>query len=314
MNDEFTFSGDPSMLMATAASVGGQDEIPVIDTHVHIWDRTRPQGAPFPPQMLYGAATPDVKLGPWYRQYMTPAGIVGAIAVEASPWIEDNLWLLQACEQDTFLVGAIGNLRPETKEFPEYLDRYQKFPLFLGIRHGNLWGFDIVQQSTDAAFLAGLKLLADAGLVLETANPQLDNMDAVVRISDAVPELTIVITHLAGFNPPIAALDRYDRVLREIRQRPRIYGKISYLSLYEQDAAPSLDLADHKDKLDRLTEAFGEDRVVAGAFENRAETDLRVFREYYSTKPRIVAEKFFWRNSINAYKWKRREQGQPEAG
>jgi predicted TIM-barrel fold metal-dependent hydrolase len=286
----------------------------VIDTHVHIWDRTRPQGAPFPPEVLYGAPTPDVKLGNWYRREMAPAGIVGAIAVEASPWVEDNLWLLDACEKDTFLVGAIGNLRPETKEFAAYLERYHSNPLFLGIRHGNLWGHNIVEQSEQRAFMAGLRLLAQAGLVLEVANPQLDNMSAAVRISDAIPELPVVITHLAGFDPSPEQRTAYDSVLREISQRPGIHAKISYFSLYDPAVPPSLDLAVHRNKLDQLTETFGDDRVVAGTFENRTESDLVILRDYYATKPKPVAEKFFWRNSLAIYHWVAREKSQPRDG
>jgi L-fuconolactonase len=300
-----------NMQIKTASSAAAQASIPIIDTHVHIWDRTRPQGAPFPPEILYGEPTPDVKLGDWYRREMAPAGIVGAIAVEASPWVEDNLWLLDACEKDTFLVGAIGNLRPETTEFAAYLERFQSNPLFLGIRHGNLWGHDIVELATEASFMAGLRLLAQAGLVLEVANPQLDIMSTAVRINDAISELQVVITHLAGFDPAPEQRSSYDSVLREISERPSIHAKISYFSLYDPTVPPSLDLAVHRDKLDQLTETFGDDRVVAGTFEHRTESDLVILREYYATKPRLVAEKFFWRNSRAIYRWNAREKSQP---
>ena len=46
-----------------------------------------------------------------------PLGIVGAIKVEASPWIEDNLWVLEVAQRDTIIVGVIGNLEPDKPEF-----------------------------------------------------------------------------------------------------------------------------------------------------------------------------------------------------
>ena len=36
-------------------------------------------------------------------------------------------------------------------------------------------------------------------------------------------------------------------------------------------------------------------------------------KEYYASKPRATAEKFFWKNSANVYKWVRRSADQPKA-
>lgn len=38
---------------------------------------------------------------------------------------------------------------------------------------------------------------------------------------------------------------------------------------------------------------------------------LNVVREFFKTKPRAVAEKYFWKNSIAAYRWVKREANQP---
>src|SRR5689334_17158587 len=63
--------------------------IPIIDTHIHLFDPTRPQGAPYtgPPGVPVEPSLP-----PRYRKLATPLGIVGAVKIEASPWVEDNLW------------------------------------------------------------------------------------------------------------------------------------------------------------------------------------------------------------------------------
>mgnify|MGYP006143574099 CR=1 FL=1 len=42
-----------------------------------------------------------------------------------------------------------------------------KNPLFRGIRYGNLWGYDIVAQSTNPVFIEGLKRLSQADLALD---------------------------------------------------------------------------------------------------------------------------------------------------
>jgi len=114
-------------------------EIPIIDTHIHLFDPTRPQGAPYSGPRVAGVA-PVPAYPDRYRKLATPLGSVGAIKVEASPWIEDNLWVLDVAQRDTIIVGVIGNLEPDKPEFKEYFDRYRKHPLFRGIRYGNLWG------------------------------------------------------------------------------------------------------------------------------------------------------------------------------
>src|SRR4030095_8341252 len=162
-----------------------------------------------------------------YRRFAVPLGVVGAIKVEASPWIEDNLWVLEVAQRDPIMVGVIGNLAPDQPEFAEYRDRYHKNPLFRGIRYGNLWGRDITKQSANPEFIAGLKRLAEADLVLDTANPRVPLLEAMIRISDAVPRLRIVLDHLPALDPADAERAAYDAALKEIGARPQIYVKLS---------------------------------------------------------------------------------------
>ena len=152
----------------------------MVDCHIHLFDQTRPQGAPY----SGGGANTEPALPARYRKLASPLGIVGAIEIEASPWIEDNLWVLEVEESDPMMVGTIGNLQPEKPEFKEYLDRYRKNRLFLGIRYGNLWGYNLANQVANPTFIEGLKLLQQADLTLDTANPAPDLIEAVLRVND----------------------------------------------------------------------------------------------------------------------------------
>ncbi len=104
-----------------------------------------------------------------YRGYAAPLGIVGAIELEASPWVEDNLWVLEQMQTDTLFVGTVGDLEPEKPDFAELFARFRKNPMFLGIRCGNIWGRDVSRQESDPKFIDGLKRVADAGMVMDTA-------------------------------------------------------------------------------------------------------------------------------------------------
>ena len=291
------------------------DDIPIIDTHVHLFDGNRPQGAPYKGgrKFVGGVALPSM-----YAGIARPLGVVGALEIDASPWLEDNLWVLETIQPFPFFVGKIGNLQPEKPEFAAYLERFAKNPLFRGIRYGNIWGYDLVSQADNPTFIAGLKLLAQANLVLDTANPRIDLLRAVIKISDAVPDLRIVIDHLPGFDPTPQEQAAYDEVLRELAPRKQISAKLSSIV---HAARPSgtitPGLAAHRDRLDLLTGVFGEDRVLFGSDWPNAvgvselPDTVALVREYYSTKPRLVAEKYFWRNSLATYRWAKRDASQP---
>src|ERR1051326_8973064 len=143
--------------------------MPIIDCHIHLFDTRRPQGVPWPDKkdiVLYKPALPAR-----YRQVTDGMGIVGAIEIECSPWLEDNQWVLDVAAKDPIIVGTIGNLEPGQPNFRADLERFRRNPLFRGIRYGNLWGRDLGAQLGQAEFIAGMRALAEAGLVLDTANP-----------------------------------------------------------------------------------------------------------------------------------------------
>jgi len=291
--------------------------IPIIDTHIHLFDPTRPQGAPYSGHP--DAGPPQPALPPRYRALASPLGIVGAVKVEASPWVEDNLWVLEVAERDTIVVGVVGNLEPGKPDFGGMLDRYQRNRLFRGIRYGNLWGRDITKEADNAAFIDGLRLLSQADLVLDTANPRVDLLQSIVKITERVPELRVVLDHLPSLEPTPQNRSAYDTALAELRQRPQVYVKLSAV-IHRIGGRVSMELSPYRDRLDHLVGTFGEDRILFGSdwpnSDGVAPLDkvVGVVHEYFTGQPRAVAEKYFWKNSVAAYKWIRREPSQPAGG
>jgi predicted TIM-barrel fold metal-dependent hydrolase len=306
-------TGTAATALPIAAEAAPPADIPIIDPHVHLFDATRPQGVPYAGSKFYkgGISTPAM-----YDKLARPAGIVGAMAMEASPWIEDNLWLMERVESDPMFVGMIGMLQPDKPEFAEYLDRYRKNKLFRGIRFGKLWGFNISTKVNDPAFIAGLKRLAAADLSLDTANPDIDLLQTMVRLNDKVPGLRMVIDHLPQLDPAPDAQGAYAAVLKEMEKRPHIYAKISEIDHFVKGKLVS-GLAAHKDRLDLLTGTFGEDRVIfntnypQSVGEATIPQIVALTKSYYAGKPHAAAEKFFWKNSRAVYKWVKRGADQP---
>jgi predicted TIM-barrel fold metal-dependent hydrolase len=285
--------------------------VPVIDSHIHLFDPTRPGGVPWPDKTdksLYQPALPAR-----YERLARPHNVVGAIAVECSPWMVDNFWLQDVVEQNPIMLGFIGDLLPESPDFGATLDRLHRSPQFLGIRYGNLWNRDMDAAAHNREFLSGLKLLAQAGLALETANPDAALIAAVIEVSDRVPELRIVLDHLPHAEAPTdeSARATYEANLMELSRRPKIFVKGSEI-VRRVDGRVSLDVGLYKAGLDRLWDLFGEGRIFFGSDWPNSDTlasyddTFGVAQRYIATHGETAQQKYFWKNSASVYKWQAR--------
>jgi L-fuconolactonase len=288
---------------------------PIIDTHIHLFDPRRPAGVPWPDQadtVLYRPALP-----PRYKSLALPVGVVGAIAVECSPWVEDNDWLLRAAAKDTIIVGVIGDLDPATLNFPRQLEHLRANPLFRGIRYGNLWGRSLGAQLNNAGFIANLKRLSASGLLLESANPNPVLIADILKLTDRVPELRIVIDHLPQALPPAepAARRAYEQDLQALSRRSSVFVKGSEV-LRRVDGKVPVDLDIYRPWLDEIWEIFGEDRLLYGSDWPNSDhlapyaRTLDIIRQYVARKGPRALEKFFWKNSIAVYRWRKRVAAQ----
>ena len=292
--------------------------VPIIDTHIHLFDPTRPQGVPWPEKddaALYKPALPDR-----YRKLTNGLNVVGAIEVECSPWLEDNQWVLDVAANDSIVVGMIGDLEPDKPEFHKQLERFHGNPLFLGIRYGNLWGRNLSDHLSSANFISGIQALADAGLTFDTANPDPALIATIVRLTDKIPTLRVVIDHLPQLDPPpdIRVRDELKANLHELGKRPQVYVKVSEV-LRRVDGQVPQHLDFYRDRLDELWNIFGSERLTYGSDWPNSDhwgsyTEvLSVVRDYFTGKGRTAAEQYFWKNSIAAYRWVKRDASQPQA-
>ena len=76
---------------------------------------TRPQGVPWPStndKILYRTVLPAE-----FVELSAKHGVVGTVVVEASPWLEDNQWILDQAKDNPIVVGFVGNLAAGSPEF-----------------------------------------------------------------------------------------------------------------------------------------------------------------------------------------------------
>jgi len=301
---------------ADALSPADSHSIPIIDAHIHLFDPSRPGGVPWPEKddtVLYRTALPDR-----YTTVISSLGVVGAIAIEASPLTGDNDWLLNVVAANPIIVGAIGDLVPSDTKFSRELERLHSNSLFLGIRYGNLWKRDLTSDMHKPGFTEALKLLEQAQLVLETANPDLNLIRGITDVADRLSNLRIVIDHLPHATLPTGPSEQkeYWSHLTHLSENQNIYVKLSEIPVIAEDKLVT-DLSYYQAGLDRLWNIFGEGRVVFGSDWPNSDhvtgyrETLGIVRSYMATKSNAAQQGYFWKNSIAAYKWKPRLASQP---
>ncbi len=291
---------------------------PILDGHIHLFDTNRPGGVPWPTKddtALYKPALPER-----YEALSAPFGIVGAVAVEASPLATDNEWLLNVAERHPVIVGIIGDLVPGTPSYLTDLDRLHANPLFRGFRYGNLWSRDLAADIDKPGFVDGLRALAQADLVFESANPDPRLIRAILNVAQRVPSLRIVVDHLphAPIPPAQAARQEYLANLRRLAEYPGVFVKLSEIPVLLNGRLVT-DAAYYRHSLDAIWDLFGEDRIIFGSdWPNSdhvapfAET-LAIVRGYIAQKSPAAQDKYYFRNSIAAYRWKPRRPDQSVA-
>jgi predicted TIM-barrel fold metal-dependent hydrolase len=282
---------------------------PIIDCHIHLFDKTRPQGAPYPTDLQPGLTM----LPPRYRATVNGTGIVGVIVTESSSLPEDTLWVLDLCKSDTLFVGHCGYLDFGTPNFVKFFDRFRSNRMFLGVRYRNVAGRSFERGLDRPVFVADVKTMTDAGLVMEYGG----HPGVILKLADKLPPAAkIVIPHYPRLNIRADQLESYTTPLKELSTRPNVAIKLSGVTKIV-DGRVVGDLSLLRGWLDQLWDLFGEDRVVYGTdypHEDRTAPFLNVLNtavSYVKEKSPAAQEKVFWRNSARIYRWQKRAPNQP---
>jgi L-fuconolactonase len=281
----------------------------VIDTHTHFYDPTRPAGVPWPPRndkLLYRRVLPKD-----YRALPVPRSVMGTVVIEASPWLEDNQWVLDLAAQEPFIVGFVGNLPLGTKEFSVHLKRFAANKLFRGIRVGARRAEDMRK---DSAFVRDLKLLADHGLSLDLLGGK-ESLLFADQLAKQIPNLRIVLDHLAGVvvdgkAPPADWLMQ----MNALAKRSNVFFKVSGLveGTGKTEGSAPRDVTFYAPVLDAMTKMFGSERLIYGSNWPVSErfaplsTVQGIVEDYFSAQGRKQQEQVFWKTAQAAYRWVQR--------
>ena len=231
--------------------------MPNIDSHHHFWhydairhswitDDMRAIRRDFLPQHLH----------PILREH----DFDGSVVVQVDQTEDETLSLLSMANQHDFIRGVVGWIDLLNRDVESRLAYFSSLKKLKGFRH-------IVQAERPGfvlqpGFIRGVRTLARYGFTYDLLlyHHQLGDALEFVR---QVPDVKIVIDHLA--KPSIVTQDRkqWEVHMREIAESPNVYCKVS--GMVTEARWPGWEYKDFVPYLDSVTNAFGTGRLMYGS-------------------------------------------------
>lgn len=246
------------------------DHAGLTDTHLHLWDLS---GGGY--GWLAGAPEGLRRDVRWedVAPQLAAVGVRRVVLVQADDTRTDTLAMQAAAERieaGTIPGGSGGVERVDVvawlplddpHEVAQLLDDPAAMHRVVGVRH-------LVHDDPDPGFLdratvrRSLQLLAARGLPLDVPDAYPRHLQQATRVAREVPDLTVVLDHLA--KPPFgdaAAMRQWEEQLREAAEVPTVVAKVSGLSTSGRGPGPG----DVARVLEVALDAFGAERLMFGS-------------------------------------------------
>lgn len=231
----------------------------MIDAHQHFWELGRFNTAWLespPHQPICRSFLPDD-----LKPRMDDAGIDAAVFVQTQHDLEENRWALALADQHPWMCGVVGWVDLASDACAEQVQEFARFPKFVGVRH-------ITQDEPDDDFivrpqiLRGLKVLEQHGVPFDLLFyvKHLHHAQALAR---ALPDLPMVIDHLAKPHIQEGRLDDWETPFRAAATFPNLFCKLS--GMVTEAGWRHWRPADLKPYVDVALEAFGPERLMFGS-------------------------------------------------
>ena len=231
-----------------------------VDAHQHFWDFDK---------MTYTWPTDNEKnifrniLPEELEPILLANNINKTVVVQAKDTCEETDYLLSLAGKYDWIAGIVGWVPlQDTNETSKYLERYTRNKHFKGVRHLIHEEVDpdwIVQENV----LEGLKVLASFNISYDFVAIFPKHLEHVTTIIEEVPNLKIVIDHLA--KPPILEdkFDEWAKQIEYISTHSNVYAKISGLNTVAHPVNWSN--KDIKPYIDHAINVFGANRLMFGS-------------------------------------------------
>jgi predicted TIM-barrel fold metal-dependent hydrolase len=233
----------------------------IIDTHLHVIDRA---ALNYP----WLESTPPLNRDFSYEAYAREArrlGIGAAFHMEVDVAEEDIERETDyvgglAGRPESLIMGAIAACRPESADFPAYLERQQANPLVKGFRRVlHVMPDDLSEKPLfreNVARLSGTRFTFDL-CVLPRQLPQ------AMALVDLAPDVQFILDHCGVPDIKGGAMEPWRTHMKEIARRPNVTAKISGVVAYADPESWTVETL--RPWVEHTVECFGWDRLVWGS-------------------------------------------------
>lgn len=233
-----------------------------IDAHQHFWRFDQPP--PFDYTWLDGPQLAPIRrdyLPDDLRPWLQSAGVDRTVLVQTQHNLEENRWALSLADEHDFIAGVVGWVELASPDCEEQLLEFKDHPKFVGIRH-------VTHDEPDDDFivrpevLRGLKVLEQHGVPFDLLF-FVRHLPHATTLARTLPELPIVLDHLAKPRIKEGVMDGWIEPFREAGRFDNIYCKLSGM-ITEADWN-NWKPADLKPYVETALEVFGSERCLFGS-------------------------------------------------
>lgn len=254
--------------IATGASLvcmptwSDENRLPIIDTHQHLWDRSKLQLDWIPK----GSVLDRNFLPEDYEQATAKLNVVQAVYMEVDvtpvQHATEAEYISDLCRKKNSLTrAAVISGRPNAKNFPEYLDMFRENPFVKGLRQVLHSGSTPAGYSLSPEFIRGIKELGKLRMSFDLCLRESDLADGV-KLAEACPDTQFILDHCG--NPNVRQKPSYAwlRSIEDLAKQTNVAVKISGVIA---GADPQKNFQEQLSPfVNHVWDSFGPDRVVFG--------------------------------------------------
>ncbi len=300
-----------------SAKPSSEDEIPIVDTHQHLWDLTQVRLA-----WLAGAQALNRSFLPSdYSEAVQGLPVKQAVYMEVAVVEEDLVreaeYVIELCRRgEGPTAAAVIGGRPAAPDFAEYLDRFRGNPYVKGIRHIPPNTEEGRAMFFSPAFSRGLALLGERGWSFDICVPP-DWLEESAEIVACCPATRFIVDHCGNADPhqfraaregaaeAAAYCRRWRAGMQALAANPQVVCKISGIISRMDPGEWTAD--DFAPVVNACIDIFGEDRVMfAGDWPvctkgGSLRAWIRALQTIVADRPIAFRRKLFGENAVRFY-------------
>jgi predicted TIM-barrel fold metal-dependent hydrolase len=289
------------------------NQLPIVDTHQHLWDLRRFKLAWFDPDTPAGKVLGHNFTPAEYAEATKGLNVVKAVYMEVDVVPEQQQqeadYVVELCEGGkTPTCAAVVSGRPRSAGFEKYARQFKGHKSVKGIRQVLHVAETPAGYCLDPDFVKGIRLLGELGLSFDLCVRPAELPD-FVKLIDKCPDTRFILDHCgnADLKHTPAQREQWKKDMAEIAKRKNLVGKVSgFIASAPGRGRWTLD--DLAPVVNHTLEVFGPDRVMFGGdwpvcllgVEKYADW-ANALRTIVRDRPEAQQKKLFHDNAVKFY-------------